>query len=70
MATRTWFRPDNTADLSKSDLAIINRATRHLVSSHSLCPSHQWLSVIRQTYRPGMSAADVIEAVNSTRDGY
>lgn len=64
MAIRIWFRPDNTADLDSSDLAIINRAMRHLVDEHALPPTHSNLSLVRQTYRRGMSAADVIEAVN------
>ena len=65
---RTWFRLDNTADLDRIDLSILNRAMRHLVNDHNLSPTHSALSEVRQTYKRGMSAADVIEAINDARE--
>ena len=67
MSAMTWFRLDNTADLDRIDLSIINRAMRHLVADHNLSPTHYALSLGRQTYKPGMSAKNVIELVNDAR---
>ena len=66
---RNWFRPDNCQiGVTAEDIPILNRATRRLVDHHNLSPSEKWLFVIRQTYKPGMSANDLIAAVNETRD--
>jgi len=60
---RSWFGPQNTADLDRQDLAILNRATRHLVDYHHMNPTHRWLSTIRQTYQRGMSARALISVM-------
>jgi hypothetical protein len=67
MMAMTWFRLDNTANLDRTDLSILNRAMRHLVNDHNLSPTHYALSLVRQTYKPGLSAKDVIELVNDAR---
>lgn len=58
----TYFRADNTADLTPGDRAIINRAARKLVRE-GMSPTVKWLSCVRQSYSPGMSANDVAAAV-------
>ena len=63
-----WFRLDNTAGLDRVDLSILNRAMRHLVADHNLSPTHSALSLVRQTYKQGMSAKNVIELVNNARE--
>lgn len=68
MAMRRWFRPDNTSDLTLSDLAIMNRATRHLVDHHGMSPTIKWLGVVRQTFAPHMTARVLIQAVNEIRE--
>ena len=63
----TYFRTDNTADLSSEDRAVINRSARKLVKD-GMSPTQKWLSCVRQFYKSGMSANDVVAAVNAERD--
>ena len=58
---RQWFTSLNTEGLCGDDLRVMNRAVRHLVGDGS--PSHRLLMDVRMTYRPGMSAADVMDAL-------
>lgn len=67
MAARSWFRLENTSDLTKEDLAILNRAMRSLVDNHNLSPTSRWLMEVRTTYKPGMSARALIDTVNAAR---
>jgi hypothetical protein len=63
MSWRIWFTETNTDGLSRADLAIINRAARRIIDQGSL-ETHALLMEIRMTYRTGMSAQDVIDALN------
>lgn len=65
---RKWFRIETSIGVTEEDLSIINRATRHLVDNHNMSPTVRNLSRVRDAYKPGMSAADVIEAVNEIRE--
>jgi hypothetical protein len=64
---RKWFFIETSIGVNADDISILNRAARHLVDSHNLSPTVRWLSAIRDAYKPGMSAADVIAAVNDLR---
>ena len=66
-----WFTKETCTmgpEMSDVDLAIINRAARHLVRSHNMSLTVRSLGAIRQIYRPGMSAREVIDEVNDARD--
>jgi hypothetical protein len=62
MSQRTWFTRDNTANLLTEDLRILNRAARNIWKPGRE-PRHSDLTALRMNYRPGMSAADLLEAV-------
>jgi len=63
---RRWFSAHN-CPLAARDLMILNRATRHLIDDHNMAPSHRWLSSVRQLYKPGMNARQLVDAVNHER---
>ena len=61
---RTWFTPANTqiGNLTDADRRILNRAARNIwPPGHE--PRRSDLMALRMNYRPGMSAADLIEEV-------
>jgi hypothetical protein len=62
MAQRRWFEPTQTGELGPADCAILNRAARNLWRpGHE--PRRSDLMALRMSYKPGMSAADLIEEV-------
>ena len=67
---REWFTFTNTAsDLDKADLAVLNRAARHLVNEGNPA-THLLMMEVRMKYKRGMSAQDVIDAVNDAHFGF
>lgn len=65
---RKWYLLEKSIGVTQEDLIILNRAARHLVDNYNMSPTVRNLSLVRDTYKPGMSAAEVIEAVNIIRD--
>ncbi len=61
MPARTWFTAENTADVDAADLAIMNRAIRAM-HAPGVLPNFGTLSFIRQTYKAGMSARELVDA--------
>lgn len=63
---RTWFTARNTAgfDIDNSDRIILNRVARQLARL-GMTVDAALLIEIRETYQPGMSAADVINAIDT-----
>jgi hypothetical protein len=64
VSQRTWFTLENSqiCNLHRADLIILNRAARNLWRpGHE--PRQSDLATLRQHYKPGMSAADLIEEV-------
>ncbi len=64
MGCRIWFTKENTSGLTPSDLSIINRAARNLFDVKELSPTHARLAEIRCSYKPGMSARDLIDLID------
>jgi hypothetical protein len=64
--SRHWFNLENCS-LPAADRAILNRAMRHLVDDYNLLAMNESLALVRQCYKPGMSARDLIVAVNEKR---
>jgi hypothetical protein len=64
MPTRTFFTPENATmgpPLTPADLAILNRAARNIWRPGQQ-PRLSDLMALRMNYRPGMSAAELVEA--------
>ena len=63
MAARTWFTAENSqiGYCEPADLAIMNRAVRHLAISRAVTAS--LLSTVRTAYAPGMSSAELVHKV-------
>lgn len=61
---RTWFNTtDNAA--SEEDCKIMNRAARTYANENGLANlTYTQLSRIRNAYKPGMSARDVVDVVD------
>ena len=64
---RKWFLTDNTAGLGSGDLAILNRAARHLDDA-GIILSQGTLMRLRMAYRPGLSAQDLIDMFQEAED--
>lgn len=68
MPHRTWFTPVTTPiprgeqELTIADCRILNRAARNIWKPGQE-PRHSDLMGLRMNYRPGMSAADLLEEV-------
>ena len=65
-----YFTPQNTtigSHIEPADLSIMNRAAQNLVRD-GMSPTARWLGAIRAAYKRGMSAREVIEAVNAERE--
>jgi hypothetical protein len=62
VSQRIWFTSDNTTGLRIEDLRILNRAARNIWKPGRE-PRHSDLTALRMNYRAGMSAADLLEAV-------
>jgi hypothetical protein len=64
MAARSWFSVETTHGLSPSEVQLLNRAVRIILFASTKHYADRDLLVrIRQTYRPGMSASDLADAV-------
>ena len=63
MAARRWFTAENSqiGYCEPADLAIMNRAVRHLAISRAVTAS--LLSTVRTAYAPGMSSAELVHKV-------
>jgi hypothetical protein len=59
---RVWFTAENTSDLTKEDLSILNRAAR-VVVGQSGDPDFSTLCKLRNKYKTGMSAAELSDLV-------
>lgn len=65
-----WFRRETIQrdGLTEQDAVVLNQATRRLVDRYNLAPTRPALRLIRQSYRPGMSAHELVAAVNRQRE--
>jgi len=63
MSRRIWFTAENTSGLGTEDLRILNRAARNLFNTKEQSPTHARLSLLRTSYTKGMSASDLLRAI-------
>jgi len=68
-AHRKWFTKKNTemSNLDETDLTIMNRAANCLRVGKEDAPTFQDLAAIRQLYKPGLSAQDLLELINEEK---
>lgn len=68
MAARTWFTVENCTmgpAMTRTDIAILNRGARILDDELPRNSSRaHMLTTLRMTYKPGMNARELAEAVS------
>jgi len=65
MAYRKWFTPANCEKLEQEDCAILNRAVRNSYRVGGRQPTYRELMDFLTRYKPGMSAGELRDIVES-----
>lgn len=67
MSARIFFMPENSAGLTAADCRVLNTAARAAFPPQTP-PPFSYLTKLRTTYRPGMSANDLLNQIEGNTD--